>query len=203
MSHLIDLRKKQLRQNEAPFDKKPAKSLTEQNVNLVVKPELKSAPPSKEVKQQKTIEWEALSFYYNPQKKYLVLTIITLLFGSTAVFIFQKDVLLAFFLALSSVVLILYSNKKPVALSVKLTEAGITLDDKIFYYKELKSFWIDYTPGSLKELSLEAKKWFVPYMKISIENQNPLEIRTWLINFLPEKEHENSVVDLFSRKIGL
>ena len=82
-------------------------------------------------------------------------------------------------------------------------ELGISIDNQPYSYKELKSFWIEYALGDIKELSLESKKWYLPYIKISIENQNPMELRAMLSNFLPEKEHEVSLIDLFAQKLGM
>ncbi|MBI2065285.1 MAG: hypothetical protein HYT62_04500 [Candidatus Yanofskybacteria bacterium] len=149
------------------------------------------------------ISWEAPSFYFNPQKRYLSLLIIALSAGGAAMLIFKKDALTAIFLLLSSLILILYSNKKPEISKITITQAGINIGKEIHYYDELRSFWIHYSPGMDKELSLEPKKWYVPYIKVSIADRNPLIIRSLLINFLPEKEHENSLVDIISKRIGL
>ena len=152
---------------------------------------------------KKEIAWHAPSFYYNPQKRYLASVIIGLLFGAVAMLFFQKDMLTAVFLIMSSLVLILYANKKPELNKIIIDDYGIRVGENNFIFSELKSFWIDYSPGDSKELSLESKKWNHPYVKVSLEKQNPLEIRSWLISFLPEREHERSLVDLISKKIGL
>ncbi len=115
----------------------------------------------------------------------------------------QKDTLTAIFLVLSSLILILYSNKRPEISRITVDQKGIAIGDTLHYYKDLRSFWLHYDPGNAKELSLESKKWYLPYVKVSIENNNPLEIRSLMINFLPEKEHEHSLVDIIARKIGL
>lgn len=116
---------------------------------------------------------------------------------------FNKDTLTAIFFILSSLVLILYSNKMPEISKVTINQTGIAVGNNLYYYRDLKSFWIHYDPGNIKELSLESKKWYVPYVKISIENSSPIHIRSLLINFIPEREHEHSLVDIVSKKIGL
>lgn len=159
-----------------------------------------TSPPSKEPPQ---ISWEAPSFYFNPQKKYLALLVIALATGGGAMLLWNRDTLTAIFLILSSLVLVLYSNKRPDVSKIKIDQAGVVVGENLYYYKDLKSFWIHYDPGSLKELSLESRKWYLPHIKVSIENNDPLTIRSLLINFLAEKEHENSLVDIIARKIGL
>lgn len=103
----------------------------------------------------------------------------------------------------SALVLMLYTNKKPTTSEITINELGVAVDNQLYAFKELKSFWVEYAPGNVKELSLESKKWFLPYTKISIENQNPIELRTMLTNFLPEKEHEISLIDIVGKKLGL
>ena len=186
MTRVVDLRKKIEKKEIAPVTEKAP--LVEQKI--------------KEEKINR-LEWEAPSFYYNPQKKYLTLIIIGLLCGAGAMLFYRMDTLTAIFLILSSLVLILYANKRPTVSKIIVSQAGVTIDEHVYYYKELRSFWLDYDPHGLKELSLEARKWYMPYIKVSIENQNPVEIRSLMINFVAEREHEKSLVDLISRKMGL
>ena len=187
MTRIVDLRKK--------FDKKEVTPVAERE-SLVEEKINNGAGINR-------FEWEAPSFYYNPQKKYLTLVVIALLAGAGALLFYHQDTLMAIFLILSSLVIILYTNKQPGISKVIISQAGITIDDTTYYYKNLKSFWLDYDPHGSKELSLEAKKWYMPYVKISIENQNPVEIRSLMVSFVTEKEHEKSLIDLISRKIGL
>ena len=193
MSQVLDLRKKSKRITRS---EKSERKLGQKEI-----PDLPPPPPHKEASPQ--ISWEAPSFYFNPQKKYLSLLVIALAAGGGAMLLWNKDTLTAIFLLLSSLVLVLYSGKRPDVSKIKIDQAGIVIGENLYYYKDLKSFWIHYDPGNLKELSLESRKWYMPHIKVSIENNNPLTIRSLLVNFLAEKEHEHSLVDIIARKIGL
>jgi len=149
------------------------------------------------------ISWEAPSFYYNPQKRYLSLVIMALMAGAVALLIFKYDTLTSIFLILTSLVLLLYSKQKPTMSKIVVNQSGILVGDIMYYYKDLKSFWIEYNPGGPKELSLESAKWYMPYVKVLLNEQNPVEVRSLVINFVPEKEHENSLVDYIGRRLGL
>jgi len=197
MTRVVDLRKKTGKKEITPVIEKVRlveEKLKEDTPALVATPIPETT---------KKIEWEAPSFYYSPQKRYLALIIVGLFCGAGAMLFYRMDTLTAIFLILSSLVLILYANKKPTLSKITVNQAGITVDDVNYFYKDLKSFWIDYSPNGPKELSLEARKWYMPYIKVSIENQNPVELRSLMINFIAEKEHEKSLVDLISRKLGL
>ncbi len=158
--------------------------------------------PSQKLSSPK-ISWQAPSFYYNPQKKYLSMVIISLIVAGGGLLVFQKDVLSAIFLMLTSMMFIIYANKKPSISDITVDDSGVTVADAKYFYRDLKSFWIDYNPGGHKELSLESRKWYLPYIRVSIEDRDPLEIRSLMISFLAEKEHESSIVDLIAKRIGL
>lgn len=190
MSKVLNLRKKSVQ----PIKTSPTVRVPKERV-VVATVDKSNQPPH--------IYWEAPSFYYNPQKRYLSLLIISLLSGAAALLIFNYDTLTSIFLIMSSLVLILYGTQKPTISRITISQSGILVDDRMYNYRELKSFWIEYRPGGIKELSLESARWYLPYIKIMLNNQNPVEVRSLVINFLPEKEHENSLVDHLGRKIGL
>ena len=188
MSKILDLRK-----GRAKIQKDPQKQKEE--VKVVEKVFVENKNPQ--------ISWEAPSFYYNPQKRYLSLVMAALIVGATALIIFKRDTLTSIFLMLASVVLLLYSKQKPTVSKIIVGQTGVLVDDIMYHYKDLKSFWIEYNPGGPKELSLESAKWYMPYVKVLLSGQNPVEVRSLIVNFLPEKEHENSLVDHIGRKLGL
>ncbi len=201
MPYTINLRKKQ--------EKNKPRALIEKSTPppIPIKPPEKeivsTMPPVNSNESRKTISWEAPSFHHNPQKKYIAIMAIIFLCGAGAVIFYLADILTAIMLILSFIVLILYANKKPSLIKITVNQGGIIIDDRNYFYKELKSFWIDYNIDGPKELSLEFKKWYIPYVQISIEDESPVELRSLMINFIPEKEHEKSLADIISRKIGL
>jgi len=183
--------------------KASSRSIKTSNSGAAALKVIKKAIPNNKPNPLPQLTWEAPSFYYNPQKKYLSLTIIALVIGGCSLLFTNGEILTAIFLLLSSLVLILYSTKRPEISRVIVDQRGIAISETTYYYKDLRSFWIHYSPGDRKELSLESKKWFMPFIKISIENKNPVVLRSFLINFLPEKEHDHSLVDLISGKLGI
>ncbi|MBI4158240.1 MAG: hypothetical protein HY505_01275 [Candidatus Yanofskybacteria bacterium] len=200
MPKVLNLRKKpanlpqtfQRRKEEVKVAEKPAATVKQPES---IQKNNESASPK--------ISWEAPSFYYNPQKRYLSLVTMALMAGAVALLIFKYDTLTSIFLILASVVLLLYSKQRPTISKITVGQSGILVNDIMYYYKDLRSFWIDYNPGGPKELSLESAKWYMPYVKVLLNEQNPIEVRSLVINFLPEKEHENSLIDHIGRRLGL
>lgn len=215
MTRTIDLRKSKKRTEEPPkkveespvieaAPLKPDYSLGEAGTSSESSSVASEAGRAmSEAKSPPEFSWEAPSFYYNPQKKYLALIVMALMAGAAALLFYDRDILLAVFLMLSSLVLILYANKKPDISKIKVDQAGVSINDKVYYYRELRSFWVDYNPGGQKELSLESRKWYLPHIKVSIEKEDPIELRSLMVNFVPERVHEQSLIDHIARKLGI
>ncbi|MEX2090662.1 MAG: hypothetical protein WD989_00820 [Candidatus Paceibacterota bacterium] len=209
MTYIVDLKKHKKKAEEptkvaeetAPKVVTPPPTVAEAPRAEIIEP---TPPPEPDfAKSPPSFLWEAPSFYYNPQKKYLAMIVIALVAGAVTLLSYHQDMLLAIFLMLSSLVLVLYANKRPDISKVKVDQAGVSINEKTYYYKELKSFWIDYNPNGLKEISLESKNWYLPHIKVSLEKEDPIEIRSLMVNFVPEKIHEQSLVDFIARKLGI
>ncbi|XOU94447.1 MAG: hypothetical protein ACNFW9_00080 [Candidatus Kerfeldbacteria bacterium] len=98
------------------------------------------------------------------------------------------------------------AKREPLTLQIKIFEDGIQISDNTFYeWKEIKQFWIIYEPPEVKNLYLEFKTGFKPSITISLENQNPLNIRKILLEYIIEDtdKEDESFSDGFSRLLRL
>lgn len=180
MSQVLDLRKKK---------KEP-------------EPEAKTVPTREREKPDKIsgqVDWSKY-----PTDKRLIFTTVTILVMVGAAYLYlQKNIITAtFFILIATVTLILSAKKKRVAYW-EINQSGVIFDQSIFPYQDLKSFWIEYQPGYIKELSLKSRKWYLGYVKIPLEQENPLLVRSCLIEHLPEERHEDTLIELITRKLGI
>ena len=205
MPNIIDLRKPKLTHVEEPpkikgvVERPVLKAIEKPETKPKIKQEIKEETPKAKTE---SIEWRVPAQAMS-KKGYLLGFSALLLIGAFGLIFFKIDMLLAALLILAVIVTILNSIKKPEELKVSINPLGVAIDETERQYKEFKSFWIEYSVTGVKELSLESKKWYLPYLKISLDNQNPIEIRNLLIKFLPEKEHEKSLLEEIIRKTGI
>lgn len=113
------------------------------------------------------------------------------------------------FLLIIIIIITIYfirSRREPILLDIAITEDGVKLGQNLFYeWKEIKNFWIIYEPPEVKNLYFDFKAGLRPSVSIFLENQNPLNIRKILLEYLPEdtdKENE-SFSDGLSRWLKL
>ena len=170
-------------------------------------PEKGEIEPVKKIKHIKVgagtptkIEWTALEFKkYKKGKKWFVSPALLALAVIIAA-ILLKNLLLVIATILTVFVVYIYAKKEPRKIKFSISGNGVQIDQIVYKFEDLKSFWIFYEPGKVKEISIRSKKAFMPYIKIPLGDQNPAEIRRLLLKFLLEKKHKESVIDEWTRR---
>lgn len=150
----------------------------------------------------KEFEWKAPEFDKKEKTKswFIIPAIITIILGILALFsenfLFLIAIVLAFF------VFYIYANKDPRIIKFKLNEKGIEIQDRLYGFDELRSFWVFYDPPEQKEISFRSRKTLIPYIRIPLGDEDPNEIRKFLLKFLSEKRHRETMIDIWMRRIG-
>jgi hypothetical protein len=148
------------------------------------------------------LEWQVKEFIYRPKtiKWFVLLTLaivmIELYFLWTKSFFAFATFLLIFF------VILLYSVKKPDNLSVRLDYKGVRINNKLYKFDDLQSFWIFYNPPGIKKIFFKRKGIISQSINISIGEQDPAALRSFLLDYLSEVEEEEPLIDILVRKIG-
>lgn len=91
-----------------------------------------------------------------------------------------------------------FGVREPKKVHFAVTKEGIRLENRIYLFDELKSFWIFYEPPLFKELSIESRKAFMPYLKAPLGDADPDAIREVLAKFLPEEKQKESFITILS-----
>jgi len=158
--------------------------------------------PAKQTNELKEFAWEAPEYERKEKEKswFIIPAIIAVAICVFALltdnYLFMILVILSFF------AFYIYGNKPPRIVKFKINEKGIDVDGRPHEFEHLRSFWIFYNPPSEKILSFRSRRTFFPYVRIPLADENPVEIRKFLLKFLPEKKHQESIIDIFMRRIG-
>ncbi len=148
------------------------------------------------------IEWATPEYkYYRKDKSWFFIA--GIFFGILMIWsLWTRNILFAIFIGLSYFLIVVFALKKPEAAYISINSKGVSINTNLHEFDSLKSFWIFYEPPEIKEISLKDKKKTSPYIKIPLGDQSPIEIRSLLIKYIPEKRQEESLIDNFFRSIG-
>lgn len=147
---------------------------------------------------QNKISWQAYDrFYFSKSTLWftiaIIIAIILMVFA-----VFSKDILTIIVFALAIVVFFIHAVKEPEEIAIALDGAGIHNNKKFRPYKDFESFWIFYDPP-FNYILLKSRKHSLSNSKILLDDQNPVEIRTFLKEHLPEKEEKEGVMETIER----
>ena len=147
------------------------------------------------------ISWRAPEFPHY-EKDVIWFTILSVIAAGLFLWaLFTKNLIFALLIAISFFSIMTYALKKPAKVDLAITPRGVKINKTIYDFDSLKSFWIFYELPEIKEVSLRSKKKIMPYIKIPLGEQNPVEIRRILIKYLPERKHRESLIDNLARAL--
>ena len=148
---------------------------------------------------QEELKWQAFEYEYKDKSAdwFWVVWIISFSIAVTA-YLFN-NILFGIFIIISAFSLSIYASRKPSLLNFKLSEKGISINDKLILIKSLKSFWIE---DDLK-IILQAKSKATPYIIIPLNKSLDInKIREYLLKELEEEEHHETLSQKIFERLG-
>ncbi|MBI4262130.1 hypothetical protein HY624_01235 [Candidatus Uhrbacteria bacterium] len=151
------------------------------------------------------IQWTVPEFpqYVRGQWWYVWVGVCTLVLLSYAVY--TANFLFALIIFMGALIVFLHSTKTPSPLSVALDGRGLTIGDRQYPYRDLRSFWIVYDPPDVQAIHILFRSSVKPRLSLQLMDQNPVVIREFLRQFVEEnlKEDDEPLTDTLSRFLRL
>ena len=127
-----------------------------------------------------------------------------LVIGGILTFILAQEFVTGILFLLLGIMTIAHVRRHIPHVDIQVTPLKIIAGTASYPYEDLKSFWVHYAPEhGIKELSLHMKKWHWPYVKIQLAEQDPVQVRAILLEYIPEEKHEEILLHSITRKLGM
>ena len=142
------------------------------------------------------IEWNAPEHYHFEKSSdwYWAVGIIAVTCAVLA-FIFN-NIVFGIFIIVGTLALILHAARKPRILHYEINDRGVVIDNTLYPFVSLDSFWID-TLHHEPKILIKSLKTFMPFISIPISEVDPEDVRTILLTYIAETEH----VEPFTQKL--
>ncbi|MCX6784721.1 MAG: hypothetical protein NTV81_02155 [Candidatus Komeilibacteria bacterium] len=101
--------------------------------------------------------------------------------------IISTNFLFAVVLVMAAIIWLVRERETPLAVNFEITDEGLQLDHNFYDYEQLENFYLIYKPdqGS-KNLYFHFKSKIRPRLSIPLREQDPVQIRDLLLNYLQE-----------------
>ncbi len=113
------------------------------------------------------------------------------------------NVLFGVLIILAAVVIGMSANQETKENKYTVTIRGITINDKLYSYKTIESFYIDESHPNRNILILDVQKPLVPHMVINLpESVDRDALQDFLLDYLPESELHESPAHRIAEMFG-
>jgi len=143
--------------------------------------------------------WRAPEYFYNEKGGgwYAALGALTVVLLVLAYLL--NNFLFGVLIIVSSFAVALYGARRPKTVLFALTEQGLRIENRLYPYDNIQSFWMHYDPPRSKEMTIIFKKGVMPRLSIPLEDADPNEIRDIFIKHVDEEPHEETFSDTLGR----
>jgi hypothetical protein len=97
--------------------------------------------------------------------------------------------------------LVVHAVRAPQMVHVEINDRGIIIDNVLYPFLSLESFWIDAHEQPPKIL-IKSTKTFMPYISVHIEGVDREEVRDILLNYIAETEHHEPFTKKILERLG-
>ena len=125
--------------------------------------------------------------------------IITLALAAVA-FIFG-NVITGIFVLVAALTLVMHASRPPRIFRHEINDRGIVINDQLYPFLSLDSFWIPHDEFPPK-LILKSRKLFMPFIVIFIDEVDPEEVREIMLKYIAETEHREPFLKHLLEKFG-
>ncbi len=98
------------------------------------------------------------------------------------------NILFGIFILIGVCTLAIYGIREPQIMRIRLNKRGVFVNNKIYTFNTLKSFWVEEYDKEPK-IIIQSVKPLMPYIIIPIGDTDPDDIRDFLIKYIKEEEH--------------
>ena len=151
------------------------------------------------------ISWKALEYEHKEKHPDWFWSLGVIVLAGAVTAIIFGNILFAILLVVGAFTLALYASRKPEHIYVTLSDRGVIINKRLYPYLTLDSFWVEDVEdhsNTIPKLILKSKKLLMPYIIIPVEEVSPDEVRDFLLNHLPEEEHEEPLAHRIMERLG-
>ncbi len=122
--------------------------------------------------------------------------------SSAVVAVLFKNLLFALLILVGSFTMALLASRPEKERTFALTPRGILIDETLFPFQMLVAFWIKDRETDHPTLIVDAQKFMVPHIIVSLENTDAEQVQTYLEEYLPEEELTEPLGQRILEKFG-
>ncbi len=149
----------------------------------------------------KGITWTALEHYHGTKGSDWIWALGILVVAGAGAAILLGNLLFGIFILIAGFVMATLATREPKTVSYAVTTRGLRIDDKLYPYSSLESFYINEEHPMGPELLVKSEKMFMPLLVLPLPEEEVDNIELIVADRLPEEYLEepffNKLLEVF------
>jgi len=148
------------------------------------------------------ISWKALEYKRKEKTADWYWAVILIALAIVVASFFTHNALFAILIIISTVILLSFSITAPRMVEISINQKGITVEKEMYPFATLESFWVESQDEENQKILLKSKKLLMPLITIPLEEHHHLDVREFLLQYLPEEEMHEPLSQKIMERLG-
>ena len=148
------------------------------------------------------ISWRTLEYKKKEKTNDWYWAVIIIALSITVISFMLGDGLFGILIIIGTGTLLMFSTKDPHWVEISINQRGLAVGRDLYPFATLEDFWIDIADDENYKILLKSKKLLMPLIVLPLEEYHHLDVREFLLQYLPEKEMHEPVSHKIMEKLG-
>jgi len=148
------------------------------------------------------ISWKALEYKRKEKTADWYWAVILIALAMIVTSFIVHNVLFAILIIISTAILMSFSIIAPKMVQISINQKGVTIEKEMYPFATLDAFWVESTDEDNQKILLKSKKLIMPLIAIPLEEHHHLDVREFLLQYLPEVEMHEPLSQKIMEKLG-
>ena len=151
---------------------------------------------------QNKVSWKSLEYKKKEKTADWYWAVIIIALSIAVIAFILEDGFFAILIIIAVGTLLMFSTQDPKIIDISLDQRGLIIDKEMYPYATLEDFWVDITEEHSPKILFKSKKLIMPLIIVPLDEYHHLDIRDFLLQYLPEKEMHEPTSHKIMEKLG-
>ena len=148
------------------------------------------------------ISWKALEYKRKDKTADWYWAVILIALAIVIGAFFTHNGFFAILVIISTAILMSFSIVAPRTVEININQKGVTVGKEMYPFATLESFWVESQDKDNQKILLKSKKLVMSLIAIPLEEHHHLDVREFLLKYLPEVEMHEPLSQKVMEKLG-
>lgn len=148
------------------------------------------------------VSWKAFEYLKKEKTTDWYWAVIIIALSIAVIAYMLEDGFFSILIVIATITLLMFSMRDPQILDISIDQRGLIIGKDMYPFATLECFWVDISDEHSHKVLFRSKKVFMPLTVVPLDEYHHLDIRDFLLQYLPEKEMHEPTSQKIMERLG-